>query len=101
MAVAIDDVWDIKIDALDAHVSQMYEWLPWVDGRPDQVPKDAAARKAWLANSRPGRLGPEITAALQKRYGAEAAKIRHAEAFELCEYGRRPQLEELQAMFPK
>ena len=30
VAVSIDDVIDKKIDMLDAHVSQMYEWLPWV-----------------------------------------------------------------------
>ena len=39
---------------------------------------------------------------LEKRYGtAQAAQIKHAESFELCEYGRRPSLDELQAMFPK
>ena len=26
---------------LDAHVSQMYEWLPWVAGSLENVPKDA------------------------------------------------------------
>jgi LmbE family N-acetylglucosaminyl deacetylase len=48
IAVAIDDVIDKKIDMLDAHVSQVYEWLPWHAGRLDQVPADRAARKAWL-----------------------------------------------------
>lgn len=34
-------------------------------------------------------------------YGAEKAKeIRYAEAFELCEYGRRPSPEELKTLFP-
>ncbi len=45
---SIDDVFDKKIDMLDAHVSQFYEWLPWVGGNLDAVPKDPAARKAWL-----------------------------------------------------
>src|SRR5436305_3418673 len=54
VAVALDDVIDQKIDALDAHVSQFYEWLPWVDGRLAEVPKDAAARKTWLKNTRTG-----------------------------------------------
>jgi LmbE family N-acetylglucosaminyl deacetylase len=40
VAVAIDDVIEKKIDALDAHVSQMYEWLPWVAGNLGNVPKD-------------------------------------------------------------
>ena len=46
IAVNIDDVWPRKLDALDAHRSQVYEWLPYLDG--DQVPADAAARRAWL-----------------------------------------------------
>src|SRR6266852_6167919 len=49
VTIAIDDVFSKKIDALDAHQSQFYEWLPWVDGRLDEVPKDPGARKKWLA----------------------------------------------------
>jgi LmbE family N-acetylglucosaminyl deacetylase len=102
VAVSIDDTWQLKLDALDAHVSQVYEWLPWVDGRLAEVPKDPAERRAWLAKTRAGRIRPDVRAALEKRYGAEAgANIQHAEAFELCEYGRRPSMDELQAMFPK
>ncbi len=52
IAVAIDDVIDKKVEALDAHVSQVYEWLPWHAGVLDQVPKDPAARKAWLKTQR-------------------------------------------------
>ena len=47
----IDDVFDLKVAALDAHVSQVYEWLPWVDGTLDTVPKDPAERKRWLAQA--------------------------------------------------
>ncbi len=101
VAVAIDDVWDMKVDALDAHVSQMYEWLPWVAGRSADVPKGAAERKKWLSETRGERITPAIRAALEKRYGAQSAQIRHAEAFELCEYGRRVSGEELQKVFPK
>jgi LmbE family N-acetylglucosaminyl deacetylase len=102
VAVSIDDVWETKIKGLDAHVSQMYEWLPWVDGRLDQVPKDAVARKQWLTGARAGRVSPALRAALEKRYGAEQGeRVRHAEAFELCEYGRRPSLDDLEKLFPK
>jgi LmbE family N-acetylglucosaminyl deacetylase len=102
VAVSIDDVWDTKINGLDAHVSQVYEWLPWVDGRLDQVPKDAVARKQWLAGARSRSISPALRSALEKRYGAEqAGQIRHAEAFELCEYGRRPNLDDLQRLFPR
>ena len=55
VAVAIDSVIEKKITALDAHVSQVYEWLPWVDGALDSVPKDKAARLAWLRQQRSGQ----------------------------------------------
>ncbi len=102
VAVSIDDVFETKINALDAQVSQMYEWLPWVAGNLDSVPKSPEDRKKWLAQTRRGRISPAVRAALEKRYGPELGqKIQHAEAFELCEYGRRASLEELQKLFPK
>src|SRR4051794_14837904 len=52
IAVDLDSVIDKKIDALDSHVSQFYEWLPWVAGQSAEVPKDAAARKEWLKRAR-------------------------------------------------
>jgi LmbE family N-acetylglucosaminyl deacetylase len=101
VAVAIDDVWDLKIAALDAQVSQMYEWLPWVDGRLSEVPAEPSARRRWLAQSRTGRISEAVRAALERRYGSQASQVRHAEAFELCEYGRRLRPEELEGLFPK
>lgn len=101
VAVALDDVWDLKIAALDAQVSQMYEWLPWVDGKLGEVPADPAARKQWLSKTRTRPISPAVRAALEHRYGAQAQKLQHAEAFKLCEYGRQPSMEELNRMFPK
>jgi len=101
VAVAIDEVIDKKIAMFDAHVSQMYEWLPWHAGRLDQVPRDPAARLEWLRKSRTGGPNAAVRAALAKWYGAEAAaKIRYAEAFEVCEYGARPGPEEIRRLFP-
>ncbi|HXM43616.1 MAG TPA: PIG-L family deacetylase [Bryobacteraceae bacterium] len=101
VAIGIDDVFDLKVAALDAHVSQVYEWLPWVDGTIDTVPKDPAERKRWLAQSRANDITPAVRRALEKWYGPErAAKIGHAEAFEVCEYGRQPSDEDLRRLFP-
>ena len=77
VTVPIEDVWEQKLSALDAHVSQFYEWLPWIDGKPEP-PKDPAERKKMLASQR----------------------FRHVETFELCEYGSQPSLEELRKLFP-
>jgi len=88
--VPIDDVFKKKIDALDAHVSQVYEWLPWVDHRLDEVPKDVVARRKWLEGFRARRSShPDVPAG-----------VKEYETFELCEYGRRPPLDELRKMFP-
>ena len=101
VSIAIDDVFEKKIDALDAQVSQFYEWLPWVDHTLDQVPKDPVERKKWLASRREPRISPAVRKALEKWYGAErAAQVKIAESFELCEYGRRPTDEELRKLFP-
>jgi LmbE family N-acetylglucosaminyl deacetylase len=101
IAVSIDDTFPKKIDMLDAHVSQFYEWLPWLAGRLEEVPKDAAARKQWLMNERSGRISPAVRTALVKYYGPDAgAKVQHAEAFEICEYGRRPDEAEIKRLFP-
>ena len=74
IAVSIDDVIDKKIDMLDAHVSQFYEWLPWVDGNLDKVPKEPAERKRWLRESRAVKPTPAVREALAKWYGPEKAK---------------------------
>lgn len=102
VVVAIDDVWETKVNALDAHVSQFYEWLPWVDRRLHEVPKDPAARKKWLAGMRIQPVSDEVRRTLERRYGKEkAAQVKYTESFELCEYGRRASLEELDRIFPK
>jgi LmbE family N-acetylglucosaminyl deacetylase len=101
IAVAIDEVVDKKTDALDSHVSQFYEWLPWVDGKLSEVPKDPADRKAWLKRTRNRPPTPAVREALVKWYGAEkgnAAKF--YEAFEICEYGARPDEARIRELFP-
>lgn len=101
IAIDITDTFEKKIDALDAHVSQFYEWLPWHSGRLDQVPKDVKARREWLKKDRSGNISPTVRAALEKYYGKEgAAKVQQYEAFEICEYGRRPNAEEIKRLFP-
>jgi LmbE family N-acetylglucosaminyl deacetylase len=102
IALDIDDVWEVKIASLDAHVSQFYEWLPWVDGTLDDVPVEAAARREWLSGRRSVLPSACVRGALERRYGAtKAREIHHAEAFQICEYGRRPSRNELDEMFPR
>ena len=61
-------------------------------------------RRAWLRDiwdKRSGSEAQKYRAALQTWYGEEAAKkVKYAEAFEICEYGRRPDRKELLKLFP-
>lgn len=100
IVVAIDDVIEKKLDMVDAHESQFYEWLPWHAGILDQVPKDPGERKKWLAKFRSSAVQPDWKAALEKWYGAEAARVENAEAFEIAEYGRQPDEAEIRKLFP-
>ena len=36
----------------------------------------------------------------RKTYGSDGEGVKHAEAFEICEYGRRPSKEEIKKLFP-
>lgn len=101
VAIDISPVYLQKIHAMDAHTSQFYEWLPWIGGFLDQVPANVADREKWLAETRKVRITLPVRTALEKWYGKEkAAAVQHAEAFEICEYGRQPNDEELRKLFP-
>jgi LmbE family N-acetylglucosaminyl deacetylase len=99
IAVDITGVFQQKVEALDAHESQFYEWLPWVDGILDQVPKDKAERKIWLAKRRARQQSPAVRESLAKWYGGGVA-VEHYEAFEICEYGRQPSDADVKKLFP-
>lgn len=101
IAIDITEAYPQKVDALDAHESQVYEWLPWIGGFLDEVPESPAKRKEWLAKTRAGKISPEVRKSLEKWYGKEyAATVKHAEAFEICEYGTQPSEEDIKRLFP-
>lgn len=101
IVVAIDETYEKKVDALDAHVSQMYEWLPWVDGILDQVPKDPVARKNWLRDKRRRPTTPAVREGAEKWYGKDSAgRFQQFEAFEIAEYGKQPDEAEIRRLFP-
>jgi len=88
--VPIDAVMETKIDSLACHASQVYEWLPHVDGR-EAAPLDPVERRSFLATwvSRPSRdLARRHAPSMVKAFGLEAsARIENIEAYEACEYG--------------
>lgn len=101
IAVDITPVFEQKIFAMAAHESQFFEWLPWTIGKLDEVPKSEADRLKWLAEWRNQGINNKTKASLTKWYGtSKASTIKYAEAFEICEYGRRPSDEEVRKLFP-
>ena len=102
--VPIDDVIEQKIDMLDKHVSQFYEWLPYNGGYADQVPSGAEERRAWLQQRFEARLRSDadrFRELLIAQYGPErGAKVRYAEAFEGCEYGKALTDANVRELFP-
>jgi LmbE family N-acetylglucosaminyl deacetylase len=101
IAIDISDVYEQKVYGMAAHESQFFEWLPWTGQRLDQVPKGEKERLKWLAEARKPNISNDIRNSLVKWYGQDKAnRITAAEAFEICEYGRRPSDEEIKKLFP-
>ena len=105
VAVAIDDVIDPTLDALLVMESQIQEG--GANGYAGLYPEDQAGREKRTAEVR-RELAARYTGyadkyrdALVKFYGDDRGrKIRYAQAFEVCEYGRQPSQNELRQMFP-
>jgi len=104
--VSIDDVFEKKMDAVDALVSQVYEGgaLGSEETLRQRHADNPIARREWATNSwqnRQGRIADKHREALISWYGDEAGKaVKYAEAFEVCEYGHQPNREELKKLFP-
>ena len=105
IAVAIDKVMDRKLDALDALVSQFYEG--GAEGSASLIPSTPAKEQERRQEIRAGfarrnqSVAKRYRAKLADWYGKDRAdKVQYAEAFEICEYGRRPNNEEIKRLFP-
>lgn len=100
IAVDIDEVFIQKIAGMAAHASQHFDWLPWTSDRLDEIPEDKESRIEYLAKRRTNTPNASVKECLKKWYGDKAEGVRHAEAFEICEYGKRPNDEEIKRLFP-
>jgi len=105
VAVATDSVIEKRLDAMDALVSQFYEGgangsTANVPADPDKQRERKRAVRAGFQKRYQDQAG-RFRAKLADFYGKEAAeKVQHAEAFEVCEYGRQPDRAELKRLFP-
>jgi LmbE family N-acetylglucosaminyl deacetylase len=105
VAVGIDDVIEPTLDALLVMESQIHEG--GANGQAGLYPEDEAGRQRRREEVRKnlaGRYGGYANRyrdALVKFYGEDRGrKIRYAQAFEVCEYGRQPSRDELKRIFP-
>lgn len=107
VAVSVDDVFETKLEAIHELTSQAYEGgangsEEYVRGIPPE--SNPVARKAWLKENWSRRQSAEANKyreLLVRMYGEEVGRaVKHAETFELCEYGSRPNRDELKRLFP-
>lgn len=121
IVIETDEEVTLKFQMADKHVSQVYEWLPYIKDQLDTVPQDAKARFEWLIGTpvtqettdeeiltmegnyakRFALPAAQYRKELIARYGEERGrKVRSAEAFEISEYGTQltPELEK--KLFP-
>lgn len=106
VAVSIDDVFDEKLNAIDALESQVYEGGALANPAVliQRKASDPEQRKEILRLSwerRQGNIANKYRDELVEWYGEKKGNaVKFAEAFELCEYGRRPSQAELKKLFP-
>ena len=105
LVVAIDDVIEKKLDAMAVIESQFVEG--GVSGHEGLIPKNEKERAAAHRRVRERfrrrfeSTANKYRAKLIETYGEKKGKkVRYAEAFEVCEYGRRPSAAALKKLFP-
>ncbi|MCX6379382.1 MAG: PIG-L family deacetylase [Armatimonadetes bacterium] len=103
VVVPIDSVMDVKTEMTCAHVSQVFEWLPYNAGTLDKVPpkSDTEGRRQMIleALQKRGHWRRDKTiATLEKQSKGEG--VQYVEAFQICQYGSVPSDEEMRELFP-
>lgn len=103
VVVPIDSVMDVKTEMTCAHVSQVFEWLPYNAGTLDKVPpkSDTEGRRQMILEALQKRghwRRDQTIATLEKQSKGEG--VQYVEAFQICQYGSVPSDEEMRELFP-
>jgi LmbE family N-acetylglucosaminyl deacetylase len=104
VVVSIDDVLERKLDGLLCIASQFIEGGAGGSGKlVPQTEAQSADRSRQVRESfrkRFAAVADRCRDKLVELYGEQGRRVRYAEAFEICEYGRQPTPAELRQLFP-
>lgn len=101
--IDITNVYDKKMRALSLHESQVFEWLPFVEKRDQDIPKSKQDRLEWLKKSRhsnTGNVNKNLPILKKLLTPDKFNKIKYIEAFEACEYGDKLTKDNIQDIIP-
>jgi hypothetical protein len=99
----ISDQVDTIVAMLACHRSQVFEWLPYLDGVGHEVPEDEGQRRSWVRAWYARCIRPRadrFRQALIATYGgARGSTIEYAEAYEISQYAAPADQETLRRLF--
>jgi len=92
-----------KAYIIDAYESQIYEWLPWINQSKDIIPSTQEGRIDYILQKyvlERGKIRNEDRAIIERWYGNKAKDVITIEAFEICEFGRNVDEQDIRELFP-
>ena len=104
VVVDLAPVIEAKLDALGVMISQFAEG--GANGSPELMPDDPEAQKKRKQQVRDNfsrrqqGIAERFRMKLEEFYPGKGDQVKHAEAFEICEYGSRPDKATLRKLFP-
>jgi LmbE family N-acetylglucosaminyl deacetylase len=104
LVVSVDEGVEKKWDCIRAMPSQFADADSWQGRTLPNVPEDPQERADYILSVMQGRfegLADQYRDRLIELYGEEKGRaVKYAEAFEICQYGRQPSIDELKQLFP-
>jgi len=102
IVIDVTSVFDKKLEAVCANVSQFFEWMPWNEGYENEVPAEQAQKLKTVENRYMAwsKVDNYKKAALNWYSSAQLKNTRYVEAFEICEYSYIPNKNEIKKLFP-
>ncbi|CAN5620127.1 hypothetical protein BH23BAC1_BH23BAC1_04500 [soil metagenome] len=102
--VGIDEVAEKKWDCIRSMPSQFADADSWQGRTLPNVPQDPNQRREYILSvmqERNAAVADKYRDRLVELYGKDrGSKFKYAEAFQLCQYGSQPSVEELKRLFP-